>query len=162
MKTFTLQREQYLSISIEQAWAFFSSAQNLDKITPPGMGFKIVSKINEGPIFSGMQIEYIVKPMLGIPLKWVTEIKDVQSPYLFTDRQLKGPYTFWEHTHKFQTVDGGIKMTDEVKYRLPLGWLGIIAHTVFVKNKLKSIFDFRASTLTKLFGEINKGKYVAG
>ena len=162
MKIYTLYREQYLPITIDEAWAFFSSAKNLDKITPPEMGFNIVSKLNDEPVRSGMLIEYTVKPLLGIKMKWITEITDVSAPFSFTDWQIKGPYALWQHTHHFYAVPGGVKMTDEVKYSLPLSWLGIVAHTLIVKNKLKQIFDFRTATLKKLFGELNEGNYVAG
>jgi ligand-binding SRPBCC domain-containing protein len=156
MKVYTLRRQQQLPISAEGAWAFFSSAGNLAKITPPEMGFTIVSTLNEGPVYSGMLIEYRVKPLLGISMKWVTEITGVDAPHEFTDRQLKGPYAIWEHTHCFKSVKGGVEMTDEVKYALPLGWLGNIAHELLVKSKLKQIFDFRTESLKKLFGEINE------
>ena len=158
----TLDRTQCLPVTVEDAWTFFSSARNLDKITPPGMGFQIVSELTERPIYEGMEIEYVIKALLGIKMKWVTEIRDVRPPFLFKDTQLKGPYSLWEHTHRFEPIKGGVKMTDKVKYSLPLGWIGIIAHELAVKNKLKEIFDFRASTLEQLFGKVNDDKYVAG
>ncbi len=162
MTIYSIHREQNLAITIEEAWAFFSSAKNLDRITPPEMGFKIISQLREEPIYHGMQIEYIVKPLFGIPLKWVTEIENVQAPYSFADRQQKGPYRLWEHTHRFQSIAGGVKMNDDVRYCLPLGWLGIMAHRLFVRNQLEKIFDFRVSALIKLFGQINGGGYVVG
>ena len=116
------------------------------------MGFVILSKLDDGPIYSGMQINYIVRPLLGIPLKWTTEITNVDAPKIFTDKQSKGPYALWEHTHTFEPVKGGVKMNDEVKYALPLGVLGELAHVILVKKKLKDIFDFREQALTKLFG----------
>ncbi len=149
----TLHKEQWMPISVQEAWAFFSTANNLAKITPPEMGFVILSKLDGGPIYSGMLIDYIVKPLLGIPLRWTTEITGVSAPNVFTDKQLKGPYALWEHTHTFEQVKGGVKMTDEVKYALPLGVLGELAHSILVKKKLNDIFDFRERTLTKLFGE---------
>ena len=153
MKIFTLYREQELPISIDEAWAFFSTPKNLDKITPPEMGFVIKSQLEDAGIFRGMKIQYIIRPLLGIPLKWITEISEVNAPHLFTDRQLKGPYALWDHTHYFTTVTGGVKMRDEVKYRLPLGWLGVIAHTLFVRKKLVEIFDFRKQVLEQIFAK---------
>ena len=161
MKVYTLYREQYLPISIETAWAFFSSAKNLDKITPPEMGFEIVSRLSDEPVHSGMLIKYTVKPLWGIKMNWVTQILDVSAPHSFTDRQIKGPYKLWEHTHHFHSVIGGVKMTDEVKYSLPLSWLGVLAHSLVVKNKLTQIFDFRSATLNKLFGQLKEPDYVA-
>jgi len=152
MKTYTLLRTQYLPLSLQQAWDFFSTPRNLEKITPESMSFKILTKLDDSSITEGMRIEYIVKPVLNIPMHWVTLILNVDSPRSFTDKQLKGPYALWEHTHTFEVVPGGIKMTDEVKYALPLGPLGILAHILFVKQKLANIFDFRAETLTRMLG----------
>ncbi len=153
MKIFTLYSEQELPISIDEAWNFFSSPRNLAKITPPDLGFVILSDLDERPIYSGMRIEYLVKPLLGIPLKWVTEIDKVNAPFVFTDKQLKGPYALWEHTHFFTEIAGGVRMRDEVKYSLPLGRLGILAHSLLVRRKLKAIFNFRERVLKQLFGQ---------
>ncbi len=151
MKTFNLHREQFLPVSINEAWDFFSSPENLSRITPKDMSFEIITKLNNKSIYSGMKIEYRVWPLFNIPLKWVTEIKDVDAPHTFTDIQIKGPYSLWQHTHTFKTIPGGVKMTDDVKYALPLGLLGHIAHTVLVKKRLEHIFNFRKKTLETFF-----------
>ncbi len=151
MKIYTLHREQFLPISLKEAWDFFSTPLNLEKITPAEMGFVVLTDVKGKSIYKGMLIEYRVSPLLGIKMKWVTEIGDVSEPYKFVDNQLKGPYALWEHTHTFKEVDGGVLMYDDVRYAIPLGILGEIAHVLVVKNKLKSIFDFRGETLKKYF-----------
>ena len=151
MKTYQLHREQFLQISIIDAWDFFSSPSNLSKITPEGMSFEIITKLSDKAIYTGMKIEYKVRPIFNIPLKWVTEIRNVNEPYNFTDIQTKGPYLLWSHTHTFVTVPGGVKMTDDVKYALPLGVLGQIAHSVLVKKRLEDIFNFREKKLNTFF-----------
>ena len=151
MKKYTLHREQFLPISIHEAWAFFSQAKNLERITPKDMGFVVLTELDDEPIFNGLKIDYIVRPLLGIPVRWTTEITSVSAPMRFTDRQLKGPYALWEHTHTFQEVPGGVNMIDDVVYSLPFGWLGNITHTFIVKNKLDQIFDFRKKTLSHFF-----------
>jgi ligand-binding SRPBCC domain-containing protein len=156
MKIYQLNKEQYLPISVSEAWAFFSSAKNLSKITPPGMKFHIRTDLKDGAIYELLQIEYTVRPVLNIPLHWVTGISKVNEPFSFTDLQLKGPYALWEHTHTFEQAPGGVKMTDQVRYALPLGLLGTLAHSIFVKQKLKNIFDFRERTLNQLFGKYMK------
>jgi len=156
MTIYTLSREQYLPIPVAEAWKFFSSAGNLATITPPDMQFTILTKLDDSPIRKGMHIDYIVKPLLGIPLKWRTEISEVNSPHSFTDKQLSGPYALWEHTHTFEAVAGGVRMTDEVKYALPLGILGVIAHSILVKKKLEHIFNYRKTVLEELFGKYKK------
>ena len=153
MKTYQLYREQVLPITIQEAWDFFSTAKNLAKITPDELGFDIITKLDDSPIYNGMLIEYRVRPVLGIPLKWVTKILDVEAPFKFADTQLTGPYKLWEHTHTFKEVPEGILMTDLVKYALPFGILGNIAHSVFVQSKLNYIFDYRKGILEAHFGK---------
>ena len=144
--------EHFLPISIDKAWDFFSSAKNLALITPPEMDFKILSTFDEKEIYEGMLIDYTVKPLFGIPLHWKTEISNVNRPHSFTDRQLKGPYKIWEHTHVFIVQENGILMKDEIKYEIPFGIIGQLAHKLFVKEKVKEIFHFREKALDKIFG----------
>jgi ligand-binding SRPBCC domain-containing protein len=153
MKTYILKREQLLPIGIGEAWEFFSAPANLAKITPPGMGFKVLTKLDGSSIYNGMKIDYKVSPLLRIPMSWTTEILDVQAPVAFKDRQQRGPYALWEHTHTFELVKGGVLMTDSVKYALKLGLLGKIAHSVLVRKRLEDIFNYRYERLIELFGQ---------
>ena len=146
-----LERSQFLPIPLEEAWAFFSSPKNLAVITPPEMGFVIQQPFDERPTFTGQRISYTVKPMLGIPLKWTTLILDVDAPHRFVDTQEVGPYKRWWHRHTFEAVEGGVLMHDRVEYELPMGPLGELAHNIFVRQRLKTIFDFRETTLNTLF-----------
>lgn len=156
MAQYVLERQQFLPIPLEEAWKFFSTPRNLAVITPPEMGFVIRQPFDNKDAYAGQRITYTVKPVLGIPLTWVTLIEDVEAPYKFVDTQLKGPYKRWWHQHTFEAVDGGVLMRDRVEYELPLGPLGDIAHGIFVKRKLKGIFDFRTTTLERMFGSSAK------
>ena len=109
MHIYHLNREQYFPIPIDKAWDFFSSPANLATITPPELGFVVLSKQTDKPIYTGMEIDYIVKPLFNIPLHWTTEISWVMAPATFIDRQKKGPYALWEHTHSFTVFPGGLK-----------------------------------------------------
>ncbi len=143
--------EQFLPISIDKAWDFFSSPKNLAKITPPSMDFRILTDLNENDIYEGMLIDYRVKPLLGIPVKWQTRIFDVKHKASFTDEQLKGPYKLWRHTHTFIPQENGVLMKDIVRYQLPLGWLGRLAEKLIVRDKIKSIFHYRTRVLNQIF-----------
>lgn len=153
MKTYTLSRKQFLPISLQEAWSFFSDPSNLSKITPGDMGFTIVTDLKNKEMHEGLLIEYRVRPLMNIPMKWVTKIGKVQKPLMFVDTQLKGPYALWEHTHTFEITANGVNMTDEVKYALPMGFLGDIAHVLFVKKRLNDIFNFRKTTLDNFFSK---------
>lgn len=148
-----LYREQQLNCDIETAWDFFSSPKNLSKITPKDMGFTVLSDYNSEQITEGMAIDYIVSPLLKVPLKWRTRITHVEPNISFTDFQEKGPYKYWNHFHEFIPNKDGVLMKDTVDYELPFGFLGKIAHRLFVKKKLAHIFDFRYSVLEKLFNK---------
>ena len=151
MSVFQYKAEQFLPIDIEKAWDFFSSPKNLSVITPPEMGFKILTELNGKEIHDGMLIDYTVKPLLGIAMHWQTKIRDVEKYKVFADIQLKGPYKSWEHTHTFEEINNGVLMKDIINYELPFGFIGDIAHTLLVKKKIENIFAYRKSVLEKIF-----------
>jgi ligand-binding SRPBCC domain-containing protein len=151
MKRFSLHTKQILPITLEEAWAFFSSPMNLSKITPAYMNFKILSGFEEGTTREGMIIKYKVHPIMGIPLTWVTKITNVSAPHEFTDMQMQGPYKEWVHTHRFREVEGGVEMTDELYYQLPMGPLGVLMHSLFIRKQVEGIFAYRTKTLETLF-----------
>ena len=152
MKIYTLQAKQNLPISLEEAWEFLSNPKNLKVITPDYMGFKTLSG-DDRPMFAGQIIQYIVTPVIGIPMKWVTEITHVQDKKYFVDEQRFGPYALWHHKHFLKEIPGGVEMEDIVDYKVPMGILGQMVHPFLVKPKLKEIFDFRRQKLIELFGE---------
>ena len=142
-KVYNLKKIQFLPIKIEEAWKFFSSPDNLKKITPPALGFNIISEHTENEMYAGQLIEYTVKPLFGIPLYWMTEITNVERFKYFIDEQRYGPYSFWHHQHHFKEVKGGVEMTDIVHNKIPFWFFGDIANNLFVRKQLKKIFDYR-------------------
>ena len=149
---YRLKTVQNLPISPQAAWDFLSDPNNLKTITPDYMGFKILEGA-EDKMFAGQIIKYIVTPVLGLPLRWVTEITQVEHLNYFVDEQRFGPYSLWHHKHFIKPIPGGVEMIDIVDYKLPLGLLGRLAHPLFVKRQLKQIFDYRYNKLVELFGE---------
>ena len=147
---YQLKRKQFVKTDLKTCWDFFSSPQNLKRITPPYMGFNIKFDLPE-KMYEGLMIEYSVKPVLGIPMTWITEIKTVKDNLFFVDEQRKGPYKIWHHEHHFKEVEGGVEMTDIVSYELPLGILGKFAHVLFVKKQLEGIFNFRIKMVDEIF-----------
>lgn len=143
--------EQFLPVDLETAWNFFSSPKNLSVITPPEMDFKILTHLGDDGIYEGMKIDYTVRPLFGIKVHWQTEISKVMNQSYFTDKQNIGPYKIWEHTHSFLKVSNGVQMTDVIDYKLPFGFLGLVAHKLVIRNKIESIFMYRKNILEKLF-----------
>ena len=153
MAAHSIKTVQKIPVSLSEAWQFFSNPANLQAITPGNMGFKIISKHNSEKMYAGQIIEYKVSPVAGIPLYWMTEITQVVDGKYFIDEQRKGPYTLWHHQHHFREIPGGVEMTDLVHYKLPLGFLGNIANSLFVKAQLEGIFKFRYNKVEELFGK---------
>lgn len=152
-KVYSLKTVQKIPVTIEKAWEFFSNPANLKDITPNQMGFVIRSKHHGNRMYPGQIIEYTVKPLLSIPLYWMTEITHVKEGKYFVDEQRFGPYSLWHHQHHFIKIAGGVEMTDIVHYKIPFWFIGDIANSVYVKQQLKQIFDFRYEAITKKFGE---------
>lgn len=153
---YRLHATQKVPIDIDRAWEFFSNPKNLATITPDNLGFNIRTELPEN-MYPGMMIVYTVKPLLGIPMTWVTEITQVKEKEFFIDEQRVGPYQMWHHQHFFKPIEGGVEMTDIVDYRLPFAPLGNVGHFV-VKAQLKKIFQYRIDTLNELFGKMGEAK----
>jgi len=153
MKTYKLYREQRLNITLDEAWDFFSSPANLDLLTPPNMGFNIITQQPIPTMYENQIIEYKVSPVLNIPIYWKTKITEVIDKLSFTDQQIKGPYALWKHIHVFEDRGDHVMMTDDLTYALPLGFMGRIAHSLFVKNRLTEIFDYRYDKAEELFNQ---------
>jgi ligand-binding SRPBCC domain-containing protein len=155
-RPYELRREQWVPRPLEEVFAFFGDARNLEALTPDWLRFEILSR---GPIriTAGSRIEYALH-WHGIPLRWKTEITRWQPPYEFQDLQLSGPYRLWRHTHRFEAVGGGTRITDFVEYELPFGPLGRIAHSLTVRRNLRRIFDYRHDRIRARFGGGDKGQ----
>jgi ligand-binding SRPBCC domain-containing protein len=138
----TLEREQLVELPPEQAFEFYGDALNLEAITPPWLGFQVTTP---GPIAMGpgTRIEYRLK-LHGVPVRWRTRIESWEPPLRFVDVQVRGPYALWEHTHEFEPAGtGAVMIRDHVRYALPLGPLGELAHRLFVRRDVERIFDYR-------------------
>lgn len=155
MKIYQLRQTQLLPVTINEAWDFFSSPQNLVKITPGRMNFRIL--YNSGTsMYAGQIIKYKVKVLPLYSVHWVTEITHVNKPFLFVDEQRSGPYALWRHQHHFKEVPGGVEMIDEVAYAVPFGWLGRLANRILVTREVSAIFDYRRTVLESLFGKMKQ------
>ena len=151
MKKYQLYRETILPITLLEAWDFFSNPSNLSKITPAEMEFKVVTSNLPQHIHNGLMIEYVVRPLAGVPLKWLSQISSVNAPHSFVDEQLKGPYAYWHHEHTFEEKDGKVLMKDHVTYAISFGWLGRLANALIVRSKLEQIFDYRTAQILNIF-----------
>lgn len=151
MKVYRLHKSIKLPMSLKEGWEFFSDPRNLNKITPPSMGFEIKNKVPRF-MYAGMIIIYKVKAFLGIPLTWVTEITHMEEPGFFVDEQRFGPYKFWHHQHILTEVSGGIEVEDIVHYAVPVPILGRLVNLLLVRPKLKKIFEYREKELQRQVG----------
>ena len=152
MAIHTLHTKQIIKASRESAWEFFSNPRNLSRITPPSMGFEIKTADLPARVYAGMMIAYRVRPVLNIPMTWLTEITLVEEGKRFIDEQRIGPYAVWHHEHDFHDLgDGRIEMEDRITYALPFAPLGDLAHGFLVRPQLQRIFAFRERAVRELF-----------
>jgi hypothetical protein len=151
MHTYILQREQIVPRSRRETFAFFADAYNLERITPPFLKFRILTP-RPIAMAAGALIEYQLS-LYGIPFRWRTLIEAWTPETGFVDRQLRGPYALWHHTHEFEEVSAGqTRVRDTVRYRIGFGPLGRVAHVLFVERSLNRIFDYRAEATAQLLG----------
>lgn len=149
MRTHLLERSQRVPIPPEQAFAYYGDSMNLEPMTPPWLHFQVT---NPGPVTMepGALLHYRLR-LHGVPIRWTTEIETWDPPAGFVDVQVRGPYRLWNHVHEFEPDgDGGTIIHDRVRYAIPYGPLGALAHVLFVRRDLKRIFDYRAEAFRRL------------
>lgn len=147
-----LHREMWVPLPLETVFAFFSNPANLELVTPPWVGFRILSKLPVA-MKKGLLLDYAIR-IHGIPLKWRSEITEWEPPLRFADLQIKGPYAIWHHQHKFEARHGGTLVIDEVEYAIPLSWMpgsGLIERFL-VRPDVEKIFAHRRGALLRHFG----------
>lgn len=147
---YQLIRKQIVHTDLETCWDFFSNPSNLKLITPEYMGFDLKTE-TPNLMYEGLIISYSVRPLLNIPMEWVTEITHVKDKSFFVDEQRVGPYKLWHHEHHFKEIDQGVEMIDIVSYEPPFGILGKIVHPFIIKPKLEEIFAFRFKKVDSIF-----------
>jgi len=148
MRLYTLKREQIIKRPREEVFGFFERPENLERITPRSVGFEILTP-RQISMHTGTVLDYTIR-LLGIRVRWTTLITAHEPPKRFADVALKGPYSFWHHTHTFEELGNHTLMIDEVRYALPFGGLGRLVHALWVKRQLKHIFDYRAEVIREL------------
>ncbi len=154
LSMYVLETTQKIPASLDAVWDFMSSPANLKHITPEYMGFEVLTPNLPEKMYPGMMIAYHVTPVLGIKMKWVTEITHVSDHHYFVDEQRHGPYKIWHHEHHLESIPGGVLMRDRVSYLPPFGFLGDLAQSLFIKGQLKEIFDFRTRKVEERFGKM--------
>jgi ligand-binding SRPBCC domain-containing protein len=159
MAVYHLKTVQKIPVTLETAWEFFSHPKNLAVMTPARLNLKFTNELFGDRMYAGQVMTYRVKPVLGIPLFWMTEITHVKEGEYFVDEQRFGPYALWHHQHHFRPIAGGVEMTDLIHYKIPLGWLGDIANSLFVKKELEQIFSFRHRKVEEMFGKWPNAAY---
>jgi ligand-binding SRPBCC domain-containing protein len=149
-----------VSADLAQTWSFFSSAENLPKITPPSLAFHIQTPMPI-EIRDDTLLDYRIRWM-GIPVHWRTRIIDWTPPQQFIDLQIRGPYTLWHHQHRFVQSGGGAgggtsgatECFDRVTYKLPGGRVGAMTHSLLVRRQLIDIFRYRRAAIGRLLGNV--------
>ena len=147
-----LEREIILNAPSKKVWDFLATPVNLNRLTPPALDFKVLSDV-PAVMYDGLTILYEIRIPLFGRRRWLTEIKHIRAGEHFVDEQRLGPYRFWYHQHLVEPLEnGGSRMVDRVRYRLPFGPLGLLVNRLFVRRMLNQIFDYRAERLRELFG----------
>lgn len=148
MSIHVLERSQRVEVPVEQAFDFYVDALNLEPMTPPWLHFEVTTP-GELTLRQGALLDYKLR-LHGVPVRWQTRIETWEPPLRFVDTQRKGPYSLWEHTHLFEK-DGETAtiIHDRVRYAIPLGPLGALAHLLFVRRDLRRIFDYRREAVSE-------------
>ena len=145
-----LEVETILPLPLDRVFPFFAEAGNLQRITPPELRFHIETPLPV-KMKRGTLLDYRLR-LAGVPFRWRSRISVWDPPHRFLDEQLRGPYEEWIHLHTFAETPNGTRVTDRVRYRLPLHPLSLPAAPL-VRRQLHRIVTFRERAVRELIGE---------
>jgi ligand-binding SRPBCC domain-containing protein len=152
-RVYSIKRKQKIPIGLNAAWNFFCKPHNLKQMVPANIHFSVATPLESSVIYPGQIIKYKMDTRFGFSLPWVTEITEVEEKQYFIDEQQSGPFKLWRHQHYFVEIPGGIEMTDILHYKTRLGFVGDVLHVLFLRRRVKQIFNYRSKQLVHLFGE---------
>src|SRR5262245_16872677 len=144
----TLRTSMALPHARDQVFAFFAEASNLARITPPELGFEMVTP-QPLHLSEGTRIEYHLH-LFGLPFSWQSEIQRWDPPEVFVDVQRRGPYKYWVHTHRFREEHGATIIEAEVQYAMRYAALGGLFYPL-VRLQLHRIFRYRQHAIRAYF-----------
>jgi len=156
MAYYQFTKHQLIEASLQDVWNFIATPLNLNKITPPSMGFEILTPHLPSKMYEGLMIQYRVKPLPFYTTEWVTEITHIKHGEYFVDEQRVGPYKIWHHEHRLRPAPQGVEMIDTISYQLPLNVLGKLGNHLIVKKRLNEIFEYRKKAITEYFAQTHQ------
>jgi ligand-binding SRPBCC domain-containing protein len=145
----SLDRQHLVHAPLDRVFEFFCDASNLEVLTPPWLHFSVITP---APVEmrAGTLIEYRLR-IHRVPMRWISRIEEWEHGRRFVDRQVRGPYRLWCHTHEFAVHPQGTLLRDSVRYELPFGPLGALAHAAIVRRDLQRVFDYRREQVDRRF-----------
>lgn len=147
-----IHRETLVPAPIGDTFAFFAAAANLEWLTPPWLGFRVITPL---PLTmrAGLEIDYRIR-VYGVAIPWRSRI-DVWVPgSCFVDRQTIGPYRWWRHEHRFEAAGPDTRVIDHVEYVPRLRRVT----ASLVRRDLERIFDYRQLTLRQHFASLAEAR----
>ncbi len=158
--------QQWLPFPRAAVFAFFADPGNLPPLMPGWQSAEIEEAVIVPPVGAakqvagtGSKITLSFRPFLFSPfrLRWLAVIEDFELNRSFADVQMKGPFASWRHRHSFSREDRdgreGTRLLDEVSYEPPLGVLGTIANSLFIRAQLRTTFAHRHRRALELLQE---------
>lgn len=145
MKADVFIKRTRMNAPVETVFSWHEREGAIARLTPPWAPLKLISRFGEG-IQKGVRVRFRIR-IFKIPMPWVAEHVDYKINSEFKDRQIKGPFSIWEHTHRFiPDGDSGTVMEDRVEFKLPFGILSNPFYGV-AKKEFERMFSYRHRVL---------------
>ncbi len=139
-----LENSVELPASVESAFDWHERPGAFDRLKPPWETIHVTSR--KGTIRDGDRLAFRIQGLVN--QDWEARHEGYIKHVQFQDRQEKGPFASWIHTHKFEPLgESRCRLTDDVTYELPMGQLGEIFGAGLVKSKLSAMFNYRNQVL---------------
>lgn len=148
MGDLVFERSVTVPASRADVWAWHVRPGAFERLAPP-WGAPRLRAPHPG-VFDGSRVDFDV-PVLGpLSARWVAEHRDVVQGERFTDVQVRGLFSKWEHTHSLHDEgEGRTRLVDRIVWRPPLGAFARVFAVPFIERDLERVFSHRHRVLRR-------------
>jgi ligand-binding SRPBCC domain-containing protein len=86
----------------------------------------------------------------GLDWRLTSRVTAFEPPDRFVDEQVRGPFAWFRHEHRFVTVTEGSIMIDDWSHASPLGWVGRIVDRLILVRYLRRQLLARAAPIREV------------
>ena len=138
-------RNSVIEVPVSELFSWHLRERAFERLTPPWLDVQV--KGGAQSLELGLNVELVAR-RFGISLDMAFRVTEFESDKKFVDEQVRGPFAYWRHEHKFEKApEGRSAMHDDIHFELPLAQASEFFLGSFFDQDLLRMFRYRHEVL---------------